>query len=103
MIEFSDVVVLEEAADDMNVGRAFYERQETGVGDYFWDCILSDIESLIIYAGVHQQYFDSYRMLSKRFPYAIYYEIRTTLVYVTAVLPLRVDPAKNKAKMQDRH
>lgn len=65
--------------------------------------ILSDIESLIVYAGVHQRYYDSYRMFSKRSPYAIYYEIQATLVYVTTVLPLRVEPTKTEAKMQKRH
>jgi hypothetical protein len=45
-----DVFILEEASDDLTEGKAFYDVQETGVGDYFWDCLISDIESLIIYA-----------------------------------------------------
>jgi hypothetical protein len=40
------IVVLEEAAEDIEQGRKFYDLQEVGVGDYFEDTILSDIESL---------------------------------------------------------
>ncbi len=31
-------------------------------------------------------------MLSKRFPYSIYYDVREEVVYVIAVLPMRRDP-----------
>lgn len=40
------IVVLEEAAEDIERGCKFYDLQEIGVGDYFEDTILSDIESL---------------------------------------------------------
>lgn len=48
-----DVVTLKEVADDLNDGKIFYDQRESGVGDYFWDSLLTDIESLIIYAGIH--------------------------------------------------
>ena len=67
----SNIVVLEEAADDLVAGRDFYDQQEPGVGQYFWDSLISDIESLTIYAGVHQRYFGLFRLLSKRFSYAV--------------------------------
>jgi len=46
MIEAIHVIVLDEAADDMNEGRIFYSTRESWLGEYFWDSILSDIESL---------------------------------------------------------
>lgn len=64
--------MLEEAVDDLNEGKAFYDLKELGVGEYFWDSLISDIESLIIYAGIHKKQFGMYQMLAKRFPYAIY-------------------------------
>ena len=42
-MEIVDVVVLDDAVDDMLEGKAFYELQGVGLGDYFWDCILSDV------------------------------------------------------------
>lgn len=47
------VVVLEDAAEDMAAGRRFYELRESGVGDYFVESILSDLDSLVLYAGNH--------------------------------------------------
>ena len=92
-MKIKDVLVLEEAFDDLTEGKAFYDVQETGVGDYFWDCLISDIESLIIYAGIHSKKFDLYHMISKRFPYTIYYEVIDNIAYVVAVLPMRRDPS----------
>ena len=52
-MKVKDVVVMEEVADDLNDGKAFYEQRESGIGEYFWDSLIADIESLVIYAGVH--------------------------------------------------
>jgi hypothetical protein len=50
-VKAREVVILREVADDLNDGKAFYDQSEPGVGDYFWDSLLADIESLMIYAG----------------------------------------------------
>ena len=97
-----DVVVLSEVADDLNEGKAFYDQSEPGVGDYFWDSLCADIESLTIYAGIHNRKHGLYRMLARRFPYALYYEIADDVVYVVAVLPMRRDPAWIKRRLEDR-
>lgn len=102
MIKIKDVLVQKEAINDLEEGRLFYEHREPGVGDYFWDCLLSDIESLVIYAGVHCKHFGFYRMLSKRFPYAIYYLIQDDLALVSAILPMRRNPAWIRAKLVGR-
>jgi len=91
-MKINDVNVLAEVAEDLKDGKDFYDQREVGVGDYFWDSMLADIESLIIYAGIHNKKFGLYKMLAKRFPYAIYYEIKGKVVYVVAVLPMRRDP-----------
>ncbi|MET0356492.1 MAG: hypothetical protein ABW044_06910 [Cellvibrio sp.] len=88
-----NITLMEEAAHDMLDGRAFYRTQAHGIGDYFWDSLLSDIESLYIYAGVHEEHFGLFRMLSKRFPYAIYYQINEQIAYVVAILPVRRSPS----------
>jgi hypothetical protein len=65
----------------------------TTLGGYFLDSLYSDIESLLLYAGIHSQHFGKYRVLSDRFPYAVYYELREDLIMVRAVLDLRRDPS----------
>ncbi|PWQ92366.1 hypothetical protein DKW60_21610 [Leucothrix pacifica] len=86
----------------MEDGRHFYEQQEKGIGDYFWDSLISDIESLKLYAGVHQRYSGLYRMPSKRFPYAIYYEVTDAVAYIVAVLPMRRSPLWIDKKVSGR-
>lgn len=97
-----EITILSEVADDLNEGKAFYDRRELGVGDYFWDSLYADIESLIIYAGIHCKSHGLCRMLARRFPYAIYYEIADETVYVVAVLPMRRSPAWIKRRLQSR-
>ena len=79
------VVILEDAAEDLESGAQFYESCATGVGDYFFDSLLSDLDSLVLFAGVHPIYFGFHRMLSKRFPFGIYYEVEDDVVYVNAL------------------
>ena len=88
------IKILSSASQDLMDGFRFYEKQSGGIGIYFLDSIFSDIDSLIINAGIHPKYFDNYyRLLSKRFPFAIYYRIENKTVLVYAVLDCRRDPA----------
>jgi hypothetical protein len=47
------IKVLPSALTDLDRGRQFYEQQEEVLGDYFLDSLFSDIDSLVLYAGVH--------------------------------------------------
>ena len=86
------IELLDQAETDLKVGFEFYERQQDGLGDYFLDSLFSDVESLHLYAGIHEQKFGYFRMLSKRFPYAIYYTFAGDLVRVYAILDCRQSP-----------
>ena len=96
------VVILEDAAEDMDSGRQFYESREPGIGDYFIESILSDLNSLILYAGIHPLRFGFHRMLSKRFPFGIYYEVEHETAYIYAILDLRRDPLWIRKELKDR-
>ena len=67
-----EVFVLDAAAADLEQGVDFYELQMSKLGSYFFDSLISDIESLRISAGVHPICFGMYRMLARHFPFAIY-------------------------------
>lgn len=86
------VKVLSSAVDDLHAGRLFYENQGEGVGTYFFDSLFSDIDSLALYAGIHPIILGYHRMLSKRFPYAVYYRVEDDLAVVWRVLDLRRHP-----------
>lgn len=87
------IEILDAAEKDLLDGYDFYERQSKGLGDYFLDSLFSDIESLYLYAGIHGRHFGDHRLLSKRFPFAIYYHIEIDIIQVYAVLDCRRNPA----------
>lgn len=86
------IELLAEAEQDVLDGFRFYESQSAGVGNYFLDSILADIESLQLYAGIHAVCFGYHRMLAHRFPYAIYYRLEGETVRIYAVLDCRRNP-----------
>lgn len=88
------IKILGSASRDLVDGYRFYEMQAEGVGVYFLDSLYSDIDSLIISAGMHSVHFWKYnRLLSKRFPFAVYYRVEDQTVLVYAVLDCRRRPA----------
>ena len=88
-----NIHISSDAENDLDDGRRFYNSQQSGIGEYFWDTLISDIESLLISAGVHSKIFGFYRMSSKRFPYSVYYEVNNQEVFIVAVLPEKRNPS----------
>ena len=87
------IEVLDAAQQDLVSGYAFYESQSHGLGSYFLNSLFSDIDSLQLFAGVHEVHFGRYhRLLAKRFPFAIYYQVAADVVRVYAVLDCRRNP-----------
>lgn len=95
------IVLLRSAIQDLADGYDFYEAQGEGLGEYFDESLASDIESLRLYAGIHAKSFGYHRMLSERFPYAVYYEIQgEEEVRVRAVLDCRRNPKHIRSKLK---
>jgi plasmid stabilization system protein ParE len=86
--------ILTAASRDLVKGKKFYELQERGLGGYFLDTLYSDIDSLILYAGIHRKIRDYHCVFSKRFPYAIYYKIEMNEIRVYRVFDCRQEPSK---------
>lgn len=102
MREITQIVLLTDAVEDLEQGRLFYEQRQQGVGDYFYDSLVSDIESLYLYAGVHQQRLGYYTLFAHRFPFAVYYDLMSDKAVVVAVLDMRRDPAWVRKKIEGR-
>lgn len=81
---------------------AFYDRQGHGAGDYFYQRIFEDIDSLGESAGIHEIHFGYHRKIASRQPFLIYYRMVTTGVEVVAVLDGRSRPADINALLQRR-
>ncbi len=95
------VKILPSASQDLIDGYWFYEKQAEGLGTYFLDTLFSDIDSLTISTGIHPIHFGKYhRMLSKRFPFAVYYRVENKTALVYGVLDCRRSPAWIKKKLE---
>jgi plasmid stabilization system protein ParE len=94
------IQILDEAEQDLVDGFRFYEAQDEGLGDYFLNSIFSDIDSLQLYAGIHARHFGYHRLLSKRFPFAIYYRVARKIVRIHAVLDCRRNPARIQERLK---
>jgi len=97
-----DVIVSDDAVFDIGEIRAFYERQQSGLGEYFISCLFSDLESLAFFAGIHSVCFGYHRMLCKRFPFAIYYDVLDDFALVVAVLDMRRNPSGIKERLKTK-
>jgi hypothetical protein len=92
-MKFARIEFLDQAKRDLLEGYWFYETQQTGLGEYFLEHIYSDMELLHSFAGIHTKvYGDYHRLLSKRFPYAIFYKMADDTAYIHAVVDCRRDP-----------
>ncbi len=96
-----NIKILPFANDDLLNGYYFYEQQEKGIGSYFLDSLFSDIDSLLLYQSIHPVVFNRYyRLLSKRFPFAIYYNIEYEDIIVYPVLDCRKEPAWIEGRLE---
>ncbi len=89
------VQISSDAELDILDGFRFYEDQSVGLGEYFRASMVADIDSLKFFAGIHELAFGHHRMLCKRFPFAVYYDLdnKEELVTVIAVLDCRRNPS----------
>lgn len=86
--------ILDQAAQDLIEGFHFYEVQQAGLGSYFLTNLYADIESLQLYGGIHRKpYLNYHRLLSKRFPFAVFYTVQNETVFIRAVVDCRRSPA----------
>ncbi|MFM7291604.1 MAG: type II toxin-antitoxin system RelE/ParE family toxin [Planctomycetia bacterium] len=94
------IEIREQAREDLQLGFRFYEEQATGLGRHFLECLFVDIESLTRFAGIHETVDGFERLLSKRFPFAIYSTVVGDRVRVSAVLDCRRDPFWIKRRLR---
>ncbi len=95
------IKLLASAQQDLLDGYGFYEQQAQGIGEYFLDSLYSDIESLIVTSGIHSLFYERYfRLLSKHFPFAVYYTVSKDTVLVYAILDCRRKPAWTRVKLK---
>ena len=91
--------VLTSAIEDISQGRKIYDLQGDGLGDYFFDSLFSEVDSLLVFAGIHSLHFRYFRLIARRFPYAIYYKVSGEEIVVYRVLDCRRKPGWIKQQL----
>jgi len=86
------IEILPKAKIDLINGASFYEKQSQNLGKCFLDSMYLEIESLYLYKGIHIKISSYYRLLAKKFPYAIYYNYDKNYIRIYAVLDCRSNP-----------
>lgn len=94
------VEITDLAEKDLEQGYLFYEQQHFGLGSYFLDALYSDIDSLCFYGGIHLKLWEYHRLLSKHFPFAVYYSTAEDTVLIVAVLDCRRNPSWIRKKLK---
>jgi len=94
--------ILPSAVADLEWGGAFYERREVGVGDYFVQMALAEIESLRLYGGIHAKRHGFHWLMVHRFPWAIYYEMEHGHPIVYRVLDCRSHPDSHRRMLKEQ-
>ena len=94
------VKILLSGIKDIEAGKDFYDSQDKGVGGYFLETIFSEIESLRLHGGIHKKVFGYFRLLARKFPYAIYYIIDENVVVVYRIIDCRRDPKFHRKSLQ---
>jgi hypothetical protein len=85
------IEILDDAELDLSDGFYFYEGQEAGLGWYFLDSLFSDVDSLHLYAGIHEMVYGYYRCLA----------VDGEIVRVHAVLGLPSQPIVDSNKSNE--
>lgn len=93
------IEILDAAEQDLINGYNFYETQAKGLGSYFLDSVYADIESLYLYCGIHPKHFGYHRLLTKRFPFAIYYQHESEYIRIYAILDCRANPDSTHGRL----
>lgn len=94
------VQILDEAEQDLVQAYRFYENRSPGLGNYFLDSLTADIDSLQWFAGIHSHFGNYYRLLSRRFPFAVYYKIENEMARIYAILDCRRDPIRVQNRLK---
>jgi hypothetical protein len=66
-------------------------------------CLISDIESLKLFAGIHAKALGFHRSTSKRFPFAIYYLVEANSIDIYAVLDCRQLPETTEQRLREEN
>lgn len=97
------VQVIRAAKADIATSHQFYEKQQKGLGGYFVECILAEIEELKKTGGIHSKIRGYHHVNTKRFQSVLYYRMMDETVILTAIIDGRINPSNRDRILSRRH
>ena len=96
------IKIFASAERDIADGCDFYQEIDPSLAMYFQDSISADIDSLMLYAGIHATVDGWHYTFASRFPFVIWYGVKADSIIVYAVLDGRREPRYNARALRNR-
>jgi len=96
------VKVIQAAKNDVAASYRFYEKQQKGLGGYYRECILEDLDKLAGMAGIHRKIGGYHHVNCRLFQSIIYYRVESAIAIVAAILDARINPARRDRLLKKR-
>lgn len=97
-----EIVVHEEADEELKAAAVFYESREEGLGNQFLNEVASGFDKIQSFPFSRAVLFDEIRScLLRRFPYTVVYRVELNRIFVLAVAHLHRRPLywRNRAQV----
>lgn len=90
-----NLVIANEAAEEVSAAYFWYEEQELGLGDRFLQSLKHSIQAVAAQPDFYPIRFDEVRSITlRKFPYTVYFEHKDQFIYVLAVFHGSRDPSR---------
>lgn len=87
------------AIADIEIAFSWYEKQRTGLGHEFLDCVELSVKSICAMPEMYQLIYANFRgCIIRKFPFTIFYTIEEEGLIVHSVFNNRQDPSKRPKK-----
>jgi plasmid stabilization system protein ParE len=96
-------LIIEPLAEaDMNEAFAWYEQQESGLGDKFKSALNLVLQQIARFPESCPKHFGARRAVERKFKFNVIYEYAEETVFVTAVVHGSRDPSVLKSRISER-
>lgn len=98
-----ECIILRGAEQDVIEAYDWYEEREPGLGEEFLRCVEACISSIAREPELHPIAYQNYhRVLTRRFPFAIFYEMENNRVIIYSVFHCSRDPGKWRSRLRKK-
>ncbi|MCB2181059.1 MAG: type II toxin-antitoxin system RelE/ParE family toxin [Desulfobulbaceae bacterium] len=95
-----ELIVAPEAQQDIEEAYGWYEQRRPGLGEDFLSCVDAGIQTICRLPLSYPQIYEEYRRaLVRRFPFAVFYEYTSGVVYIYSIFHTSQNPDKWRIRL----